>query len=77
MGVITVTFNNISAIILCNFIDEGHGEYPVKTTKDRLYNGQKKKSKQWSTKHYTDKDWATRILLKSGGEFVCSGRESS
>jgi hypothetical protein len=45
MGVITVTFNNISVIILYNFIDEGHEEYPVKTTKDRLYNGQKKKYK--------------------------------
>ena len=46
MGVITVTFNNISEIISCNFIDAGHEEYLVKTTKDRQLSGQKKKDRQ-------------------------------
>jgi hypothetical protein len=28
-----------------------------RTSKDKQYNGQKKKDKQWSTKHYTETLW--------------------
>ena len=36
-------------------------------SKDRQYNGQNKKEKQWSTKYYTEiKYWATRTPLKPG-----------
>ena len=45
---------------------------------DRQNNGQKKKDKQRSTKHtQKTKDRATRTPLKTGGEFICSGRVSS
>ena len=44
-----------------------------KSQKDRQYNGQKKKDKQWSTKHYTEtKDGASRTPLKTRSELRSS-----
>ena len=49
-----------------------------KSRKNRQHNGQKKKDKQWSTKHtHKTKDRATRTPLKTRGELRCSGRVDS
>jgi hypothetical protein len=37
------------------FADIKGGNHNNKLKKDRPYNGQKKKNKEWSTKHYTEK----------------------
>jgi len=40
-------------------------QWPKQKEQDRQHNGQNKKNKQWSTKHYIKtKDRATRTLLK-------------
>jgi hypothetical protein len=52
-----------------------------KSKKDRQHNGQNKKDKR--TNNYSQnithetKDRGTRILLKTGGELMCSGRVNS
>ena len=53
----------------------------IRNSKDRQYKGQKKKDKQRSTRHYTEKDRATRTPLKPGvnsgtleGSSSCSTR---
>ena len=50
----------------------------IQKTKDRQYNGQKKKVKQRSTKHtHTTQDRVIRTPLKTRGEVRCSGRVGS
>ena len=59
-------------------VEDTKGVIRIRKPKDRHYNGQKKKDKQWSTK-LTEKirDRVTGTSLKTGGELMCSRRVGS
>jgi hypothetical protein len=83
LGIITMMFimyfPKILISIFIRRVEDTKGVIRIRKSKNGQYNGQKKKNKQWSTKHtHKTKDRVTRTPLKPGvNSFKCSGRVSS
>jgi hypothetical protein len=66
-------FSNGSVYLREEALEDTKGVIRIHKSKDRQHNVQKKKDKQWSTKHtHRTKDRVTRTPLKTGGELWCS-----